>query len=66
MGAGGGMEKDATTTLAEAVTVVQTKHLQVTGKPLQFADAMRQVVAESPELYMEYREDSYAGGKGDS
>lgn len=66
MGTGGGMEKDATTTLAEAVTAVQTKHLQVTGKPLQFADAMRRVVAESPELYMEYREDSYAGGKGDS
>jgi hypothetical protein len=56
-----GGEKDATTQLAEAVTAKQTAHMQATGKPLLFAEAIRAVVSESPELYMEYRQDSYAG-----
>ena len=58
---GSAQDKDATTQLAELVSAKQATHLQTTGKPLAFSDAMRMVVSESPELYMEYREDSYAG-----
>jgi hypothetical protein len=62
---GGSNEKDATQVLAERVQAKMASHLQATGKPLHQTEAIRMVCAEDPELYMSYREDSYAGGKGE-
>jgi hypothetical protein len=61
MQANSGQEKDATTQLSQAVLTARTAHFQATGKQLSYTDAMRYVVANSPELYEEYRQDSYAG-----
>jgi hypothetical protein len=36
-------------------------HLRTTGKALSVADAIKDVVRVNPELYLSYREDSYAG-----
>jgi hypothetical protein len=62
---GGSGEKDSTQILAERVQAKQAAHLQATGKALHTTEAIRMVCAEDPELYMSYREDSYAGGKGE-
>lgn len=61
MRANNGNEKDATTQLGEAVLQMRTAHFQATGMQLSYADAMRSVVAQNPEVYEEYRQDSYAG-----
>jgi hypothetical protein len=53
-------EKDAGTQLSEAVLAAQATHLQTTGKQLSYASAVQAVVRQSPELYQEYRQDSYA------
>lgn len=54
-------EKDATTTLAEQIIQTQVAHFKATGKQLAYADAARRVVHRSPDLYLEYRQDAYAG-----
>ncbi len=54
-------EKDATQQLAEQVATVRANHFKATGKTLSYTDAVRATVRNSPELYEEYRQDSYAG-----
>jgi hypothetical protein len=54
-------EKSASVTLAEQVLATRTRYFQATGKQLSYTDAVRQIVAGAPELYEEYRRDSYAG-----
>jgi Mu-like prophage I protein len=60
-----GREIDANQQLSQAVLAARTAHYQATGKQLSYRDAMAAVVRQSPELYLEYREDSYAGKDGD-
>ncbi len=56
-----GQEKSATQQLSELVSATQARHLQTTGKALSNTDAIQQVVRTNPELYLAYRQDSYAG-----
>jgi hypothetical protein len=56
-----GREVDSNQQLAIAVQQTRTAHFQATGKQLSYRDAMAHVVHQSPELYLEYRADSYAG-----
>jgi len=65
MGNGTRTEKDAATTLSQAVLAARTSHFQATGRQLSYRDAVQHVVRANPDLYAEYREDSYAGGKED-
>jgi hypothetical protein len=54
-------EKDATQQLAETVAAAQAQHFKTTGKQLSYSDAVRYVGRVAPELYLEHRENSYAG-----
>jgi hypothetical protein len=56
-----GNEKTATQQLSELVQTAQAQHLTTTGKALSSVDAIAQVVRTNPELYLAYRQDSYAG-----
>jgi hypothetical protein len=56
-----GQEKTATQQLSELVNQAQARHLTTTGKALPTTDAIVQVVRTNPDLYMAYRQDSYAG-----
>jgi len=56
-----GQEKTATQQLSELVATAQADHIRTTGKALSTTDAIRQVVSVNPELYLAYRQDSYAG-----
>lgn len=56
-----GQEKTAAQQLSELVSTARAQHLQTTGKQLSTTDAIAQVVRTNPELYLQYRQDSYAG-----
>lgn len=58
---GNGREVDTTTQLSQAVLAARTTHFQATGKQLAYRDAIAAVVRQNPDLYEEYRADSYAG-----
>jgi hypothetical protein len=54
-------EKDPAQQLQEAVALAQQRHMQQSGKQLSLRDAITTVVRNNPELYMAYRQSSYAG-----
>jgi len=54
-------DKNATQQLSEQVVARQTSHFQATGKTLSYRDAIAATVRDNPDLYTEYRQDSYAG-----
>lgn len=56
-----GNDVSPTVQLGQAVLQMRTAHFQTTGKTLSYTDAVRAVVAQNPSLYMDYREDAYAG-----